>query len=281
MTYELPLWLRALSDEAWLQLLNRSIDEAVIDGIAFPRFPPPQLQANFVGSANGDALQEAYTFISLFRGYAKALGSPIGRDTRLLDFGCGWGRFLRFFWKDLAPGNLHGCDVNSAILEVCRQTCVPGDLRHISPGGSLPYEDGSLDAVMAYSVFTHLPETEHLLWMREFKRVTPPGAVVALTLEPRRFLDFIESIPLETQSTWHQCLRRFAPQIPELRKRFDRGEVAYLPTGGGPELDASHYGDAVVPLSFIEQNWGPEFKVCDYIDDPIRFWQAVLILQRQ
>lgn len=281
MLSELPLRLRALSDESWLHLLNRSVDEAVIDGIAFPRFPSAQQQANFVGSAYRDALQEAFNFVSLFRGYAGALGAPIGRDTQLLDFGCGWGRFLRFFWKDVAPANLHGCDVNTAILEVCRQTSVPGALIHISPGGSLPYEDGSMDAVMAYSVFTHLPETEHRVWMQEFKRVTRPGAVVALTLEPRRFLDFIESIPANSESAWHQGLRRFASQIPELRQRFDRGELAYLPTGGGAELDASHYGDAVVPLSFIEQNWGPEFKVCDYIDDPNRFWQAVLILQRQ
>lgn len=107
-----------------------------------------------------------------------------------------------------------------------------------------------------------------------------PGALVALTLEPRRFLDFIESIPAKAESAWHQGLRRFAPQIPELRARFDRGELAYLPTGGGDELDASHYGDTVVPLSFIEANWGPEFKVYDYIDDPSRFWQAVLIVQR-
>jgi ubiquinone/menaquinone biosynthesis C-methylase UbiE len=280
MPLDLPIRVRSLSDEAWLQLLHRSVDEAVIDGIAFPRFPSPQQQANFVGSAYQNALQEAYSFYSLFRGYAAALGSPIARDTRLLDFGCGWGRFLRFFWKDVAVANLHGCDVNSAILEICRQTAVPGELSKIAPGGSLPYADGSFDAVMAYSVFTHLPEQEHRIWMEEFKRVVRPGGVVAMTLEPRRFLDFIESIPAQADSPWHQGLRRFAPQIPELRARFDSGEVAYLPTGGGEELDASHYGDALVPLSYIEKNWGPEFQVRDYIDDPNRFWQAVLILQK-
>ena len=281
MNLELPIRLRCLSDEAWLQLLNRSIDEAVIDGIPFPRFPSPQQQANFVGSAYQDALKEAFNFYSLFRGYAAALGAPIARDTTLLDFGCGWGRFLRFFWKDVAPANLHGCDVSTAILEVCRQTAVPGELARIFPGGSLPYPDAHFGAVMAYSVFTHLPEQEHRVWMNEFKRVVRPGGVVALTLEPRRFLDFIASIPANADSPWHQGLRRFVPQIPELRARVDAGEIAYLPTGGGEELDASHYGDSVVPLRFIENYWGPEFQVRDYIDDPNRFWQAVLILQRQ
>jgi ubiquinone/menaquinone biosynthesis C-methylase UbiE len=208
------------------------------------------------------------------------LGAPIARDTRLLDFGCGWGRFLRFFWKDVAPDNLYGCDVNSAILEVCRQTSVPGQLAKLSPGGRLPYPDGHFGAIMAYSVFTHLPEHEHLVWMNEFKRVLRPGGVVALTLEPRRFFDFIESIPVSAGSAWHQGMRSFAPKIPELRSGFDSGQLAYLATGGGNELDASHYGEAVVPLSYIENNWGPEFRICDYIDDPDRFWQAVLIVQK-
>lgn len=171
--------------------------------------------------------------------------------------------------------------MNSAILQVCLQTAVPGNLAHITPGGSLPYPDGHFDAIMAYSVFTHLPESEHRVWLQEFKRVIRSGAVVALTLEPRRFLDFIASIPARTESSWHRALLRFAPQIPELRARFDAGDLAYMPTGGGDELHESHYGDAVVPLRFIENNWGPEFKVCDYIDDPDRFWQAVLIVQRQ
>jgi SAM-dependent methyltransferase len=182
MTFDLPLRLRCLSDEAWLQLLNRSVDEAVIDGVPFPRYPDPRIQANFVGSAYRDALQEAYNFYSLFRGYAGALGSPIARNTKFLDFGCGWGRFLRFFWKDVAPANLHGCDINSAILQVCHETAVPGTLERIHPGGSLPYPDAHFDAVMAYSVFTHLPEHEHRIWMDEFKRVVRPGGVVALTL---------------------------------------------------------------------------------------------------
>jgi hypothetical protein len=76
-------------------------------------------------------------------------------------------------------------------------------------------------------------------------------------------------------------LRRFAAQIPQMRASFDAGEMAYLPTGGGKELEATHYGDAVVPLRFMEHNWGPEFQVCDYIDDANRFWQAVIILQRR
>jgi hypothetical protein len=33
-----------------------------------------------------------------------------------------------------------------------------------------------------------------------------PGAVFSFTVEPRRFVDFIESVPNETSSDWHRAL---------------------------------------------------------------------------
>ena len=129
----------------------------VIDGIPFPRFPSPQQQANFVGSAYQDALKEAFNFYSLFRGYAAALGAPIARDTTLLDFGCGWGRFLRFFWKHVPPANLHGCHVSTAIPESCRQPAVPRELARFFRGGRPPYPDAPFGYVLVCTVVPHLP----------------------------------------------------------------------------------------------------------------------------
>ena len=90
---------KSVSDDEWRQVLVRSVDEPVIEGVSFPRFPPPDLQARFVGSANGPALAEASVFYSLFKTKSQDLGQPIGPASTFLDFGCGWGRFLRFFWR--------------------------------------------------------------------------------------------------------------------------------------------------------------------------------------
>ena len=272
----------AHSDREWLELLRRSVSEETIDGVRFPRFPTDALQSQFVGSANISALNEASQFYVELKKQAAQSGTPVGLDSNILDLGCGWGRFLRFFWKDVKPSGLHGVDVDPDVLNVCKETGVPGQFKRIYPKQPLPYEDGSFSHVMAYSVFTHLPEEVHLKLAKEVARILQPGGIFALTLEPRRFLDFVLSLKdTDRKTSWHQTMAKFAESVPQFARTFDAGKFVYLPTGGGAYRDASTYGDAVVPLSFIEENWSQDFKIIDYIDDPARFWQAVLIVQRR
>jgi ubiquinone/menaquinone biosynthesis C-methylase UbiE len=275
----LPEHIRNLSDDAWLDLLIKSISVRNIDNIEFPGFPPPDLQVQFVGSDYEQTLREASVFYTFVKSQAQSLEMRLRRNSRFLDFGCGWGRFLRFFWKDINENMLFGCDVNSVILDVCRETHVPGNLAHISPEGRLPYRDKYFDFVIAYSVFTHLPERMNLHWIREIARVSKPGCIFCLTLEPRRFIDFIISIPPDTGSEWYRLLSQYADRSDKLYQQYDAGEIAYLPTYG--EDVGRNFGDAVVPLSFIEREWSPFFSIRTYIDDPTRFWQAALVLQRK
>src|SRR5262245_11412587 len=110
-----PARFQKLSDQQWTDLLVRSVRETVIDGLEFPRFPPEVVQSQFVGSSNEGALREASKFYSFVKSHAHALGAPISDNSVLLDFGCGWGRFLRFFWKDVPADRLIGVDVDPVI----------------------------------------------------------------------------------------------------------------------------------------------------------------------
>jgi SAM-dependent methyltransferase len=225
-------------------------------------------------------LQEAFSFYVFVKKYAEELGNPLRREHRFLDFGCGWGRYLRFFWKDIDENNLYGCDVNQHVLDICRTLNVPGHLALIDPEGDLPYPDSHFDTIMAYSVFTHLPERVHLHWMRELARVARPGCVFCLTLEPRRFIDFIASISPDTNThQWHKLIAKFKPQVDEFYRIFDSGEMVFMQTNEDLEVQGT-YGDAVVPLSFINREWSSYFTVHAYIDNPQEFWQAVLVTQR-
>lgn len=272
---------RHLTDAKWLDMLIQSIDNPVVDNLEFPRFPSDQVQAQFVGSSRQDALREGYNFYHVAKAYAEQLGRPVGPGIAALDFGCGWGRFLRFLWKDVTEDQLHGVDIDPDILGSCRQQGVPGKLARITPMGRLPYADGSLDFILAYSVFTHLPESVFRHWMNEMKRVARPGCVFAFTIEPRRFLEFVGSLADKpTESEWHAGLQVHSPQIPQHLANYDAGKVVYLPTGGGAHRDAAIYGDAVVPLSYIKEAMEPEFRIWGHIDDPVQFWQAVVVAQR-
>jgi ubiquinone/menaquinone biosynthesis C-methylase UbiE len=274
----LPEHIRNLSDEAWLDLLIKSISVQNIENIEFPGFPPPDLQVRFVGSDYEQALREAFVFYTFVKSHAESLKMPLSPNSRFLDFGCGWGRFLRFFWKDIKEYKLFGCDVNTIILDVCRDTHVPGNLSLISPEGKLPYPNNYFEFVIAYSVFTLLPEKLNLHWMRELARVSRPGCIFCLTIEPRRFIDFIISIPPDTDSEWYRLLSQYANRSDKLYHQYDAGKIAYLPTYG--ENIGHNFGDAVVPLAFIEKEWSPFFAIKTYVDDPTHFWQAALVLQR-
>ena len=100
--------VRGLSDEEFFSMLLRSVDARVVHGTTFPSFPDDQLQANFVGSSGKDALNEAYNFWRVLKSKASALGRPLGETSNVLDFGCGWGRYLRFLNKDTRADHLHG-----------------------------------------------------------------------------------------------------------------------------------------------------------------------------
>lgn len=273
--------LRELSDQEWFDKLVRSIREPVIDGVEFPRFPSEVTQSQFVGSSNESALHEGYSFYRAVKSHSETLGAPVGPKTRLLDFGCGWGRYLRFFWRDIDAENLFGCDVDPNILSECVGNNVPGAFETISPMGKLPYPDAFFDNVIAYSVFTHLPEDVHEHWMREIARVMKPGGVFLLTLEPRRFLQFISDLvgkPIE--SGWHRVLAKYGEGAGDLMAQFDAGKFIYMPTGGGDFRAADVYGEAVVPLQYIREKWRDLFEIHKYIDDPEQFWQAVLVARK-
>ncbi|MER8584837.1 class I SAM-dependent methyltransferase [Mesorhizobium sp. M1338] len=271
---------RHYSDNQWLDMLVASVRDPVVSGLMFPSFPPDDLQSQFVGSANENALREAHKFYALMKQVAQQYGKPIGRDTAFLDFGTGWGRFLRFAWKDVAESRLFGVDIDPDVIALTRSNGVPGELSTIEPLGALNMADASVDAILAYSVFTHLPERVHLHWMAEFKRVTRPGAIVALTVEPRRFLEFVASLEGKVpESGWHAGLQRFSSEARKRLAEFDAGRLVYLPTGGGDHRGAEIYGDAICPIQYLQEKWAPEFAVRVHIDDPSRFWQAAVVLQ--
>lgn len=272
-------WKRA-SDEDWKQVLIRSVDEPIIDGVSFPRFPPPDLQARFVGSANSSALGEALTFYSLFKNKSEELDEPINAESTFLDFGCGWGRFLRFFWREFDEKRLAGVDVDPDMIELCKASGIEAQLHQIDNIGNLPFGDNSFSHIMAYSVFTHLPEHVHLHWIRELHRVAKNGCILICTTQPRRFIEFIASIT-DPQTSWHASLKKTAGNAEALLQQFDRGEFVYLASGGGVYRDKSVYGDTIIPVEWLREKWHTYFEIEEYIDDRQKAGQAIVIAKKK
>jgi SAM-dependent methyltransferase len=270
-----------LSDSEWLRELKSSVYNKKVDGVTFPGFPDPSLQSQFVGSSNENALEEGYAFYMHAKSYCKALGVPLHPQSRVLDFGVGWGRIIRFFLKDIEDYNLFGVDVDPNIIKVCKQTGVPGIYIKVNPSGPTIFDKESFDLIYAYSVFSHLAETIHLDWIKELTRILRPGGVLIATTEARSFIDFCTSLKNgEIKSGWHDALSTAFPDPSAALAAYDSGRFVYVPTGGGDFRDSSFYGEALIPKRYVEQNWTKNLYLRDFIDDRNKFWQAVIVMQK-
>ncbi len=273
-----PESVGGLDDGQWLAALRASVDAPVVDGIRFPRFPETALQVGTVGSAGVPTVEEGFRFYSHVSARAAEAGVALAPQSRILDFGVGWGRMIRCFVREVDSANLYGVDVNDKFLTAARQTGVRANLHKITPRGRFDYEDGTFDVVYAYSVFTHLPKDIQELWLCEIHRVLRPGGVLVATTQPPRFVEAIAGFTeaQRRKSAWH---RELAAQ---LAVAGDAGAILrdegflFLKTNNG-----TTYGDTIMSPDYIARAWGTWFEVLDYLDEPRRFTQAVVTARKR
>ncbi len=106
-------------------------------------------------------------------------GLDTTREVRILDFGCGLGRTLRFFRDD--PRRLCGCDIDSRLVDWTRRAFPTMDIRLSSTAPPLPWEASHFDGLFAISVFTHFDVDQQRAWAEEAYRLLAPGGLVAMT----------------------------------------------------------------------------------------------------
>jgi 2-polyprenyl-6-hydroxyphenyl methylase/3-demethylubiquinone-9 3-methyltransferase len=97
---------------------------------------------------------------------------------RVLDFGCGAGRFVAALRA--AGADPVGVEIAEAALERARRNAAGADLRAIEPDGSLPLEHASVDLVWCSEVLEHVADTAHALL--EARRVLRPGGRLLVTV---------------------------------------------------------------------------------------------------
>lgn len=280
----------------WLRVLIRSLRVSEIDGVPMPAFPPPDEQTSTHGTSGREALEEAGRFIALVDRYAAREGRPVTESTRVLDFGCGWGRMLRFFLNRVDSQNLYGADVRPESVEMARRLNRFARFAVVESVPPLPYDDGWFDLVVAYSVFSHLNEAVSRAWMAELARVMKPGGLAIVTTQGRGFLEFVESLTTraswwrfrlalgrwfgrQQSEAWINGLRDSFGDIAAVRRRFEQGQFVHAATGGGTGLAASFYGESVIPRAYVEREW-TDFDLVDFVDDLGRHRQAVIVLRK-
>jgi ubiquinone/menaquinone biosynthesis C-methylase UbiE len=99
-------------------------------------------------------------------------------DRRILDFGCGVGRFTPLL-AGIPGKEVIGVDVSPSMVEMARRASPALDFRVVNPR-RLPFPDGYFDALWTCTVLQHIPDAELPHVVKELRRVLKPDAVVLL-----------------------------------------------------------------------------------------------------
>lgn len=251
-----PLF-RELDDDLWAVLLTREYEPYPNIRRLLPGAPEPGLQWMWNGALGLELLGQSKDFYIRVRELNQRHGRvPLAR-ARILDFGCGWGRLTRFFARDAMPGRLFGCDPTPEILAICAETGVPGELRRSEfVPQSLPFQD--LDLVFSFSVFTHISEPAHRACLEAIHAALAPGGIAVVTVRPPAYLD---KDPLMASAREELSADYAKSEFRDPRYVF----VPHAVEGGHPQYDEGemNYGDTVVSLPYIEENWTDLFEIVE------------------
>lgn len=237
-----------------------TFDRSQLDGLPLPS---PPLRYRVHGSIKPDG------FMRVGRECARDISARLGEHgyeltsfRRILDFGCGCGRVLRFFDSNQGACSLYGTDIDDEAVRWCKK-----NLPYATWGvnQALPptnYEDNFFDFVFALSVFTHLNEEFQDKWLMELRRILRPQGILLATVHGTKFA---ERLPEQR-----------AQQVTERGILNTVGQTGALKVDGLPDYYQTTYHNR----NYIERRWGQIFEIVDYKERGMNDDQDVVLLRK-
>jgi len=201
------LFRMRLRTRIWLADLSTPVME--------PPVPPAMLRFRVSESLAVDE------FLRVGEGCARLIREHAGyvaNAQRVLDFGCGCGRTIRWFLSDGAATEFHGVDVDQEAVEWCTRHLHRGHFLTTPPEPPLPYPSEHFDLIYCLSVFTHLNESMQDLWLAELARVLKPGGALFLTIygaSAIATLDAEDQLVLRTRGFVHKRSQKLRGLVPD------------------------------------------------------------------
>ena len=181
---------------------------------------------------------------------------------RLLDLGCGPGTISVGLAAAVAPGAMHGVDMEPSQIEIASAAAKAGGhgkaVFQVGDVTDLPFEDESFDVAHCHALLNHVPDTQAVL--AEVKRVLKPGGLFAARevfgdssfFEPARDLSGVTG-----DTVWATFLQLLAAN------------------GGHPQVGRELKG-AFVEAGFVNVRASASFESYDTADD-LAFLRGLII----
>lgn len=239
-------------------------------GGTLPPLPPPYLRFRVAGTYDASVFHDSGWQSRLALECAlDAAGRKLASFRRILDFGAGCSRILRWM-GDLGPAaELHGTDIDRIAIRWSRRN-IPWARFGVNEGlPPFPYPDAFFDLVWGNSVFTHLDETYQDAWLRELRRVTTPGGVVLLTVNGRKPWDgFVSSAPGN-------------PAMQTYQETFERQGFLYVSNDSWTGIFPSFYHSMFHRKEYVLDHWSQFLEPLDYREQAMLDFQDLVVLRNR
>ncbi|MGH8642383.1 MAG: class I SAM-dependent methyltransferase, partial [Burkholderiales bacterium] len=227
-------------------------------------------------------------------------GTELPPVSRILDFGCGCGRVIRYLSHVFPDREFVGTDIDAEAIRWSRNYLAHlGTFQVNGTWPPLDHPDESFDLVIANSVFTHLPEDMQFAWLKELRRVTRNGGYLLLTVHgPDVYETFDSARRAAENRNWESIrpkiwsrLREFANAVGQrlhLTHSIDRDarqfkrrgffywrmgvETAGLPDFYQTSFHAEHY---------IRDRWSPFFEIRRIVSKGMAHNQDLVLCRRR
>jgi SAM-dependent methyltransferase len=228
----------------------------------FPSMPPDEIQDKWTGNHGATLLSTSLAFIkTLVAGYTELTTKDL-RHSRILDYGCGWGRLIRLLYKYVPYENIYGVDPWDRSIELCKQHGIKANLAICDyVPESLPFEY-QFDLIFAFSVFTHLSERTTKTVLSTLRRYVQEDGLLVITVRPKKYWSYHEQGKFRS----------------DMYQMHEKSGFAFIPHHRKPINGDITYGDTSISLGYLEENF-PQWELARVITNRVDPYQTVLFLR--
>lgn len=207
----------------------------------FPEMASVEIQMNWTGNRDEVLLGQTLDFLRVVaERYVSITGNSLG-SSKILDFGCGYGRITRLLEFFTSKENIYGVDPWQESLDICFANGINASFAKSDYlPNSLPFEDVKFDLIFAFSVFTHLSERSAQKSLRAMLDSLAPGGLIVVTIRPVEY--------------WHIDLHaNRLGMVREMIEQHEKRGFAFLPHNRDPVDGDITYGDTSFSLDWLEK----------------------------
>jgi SAM-dependent methyltransferase len=143
----------------------------------------------------------------------------------------------------------------------CQKNLRPGEFVPIDAWPPTPYESGSFDLVIGYSIFTHLSQAAQSAWLDEMRRIIRPGGLFLASTHGDFSGEFLD---------------------PSSREDLLRNGIidGFLDSGLDGIAPEGYYRTVYQTRDYTTREWSKYFEIVEYLERGTGNFQDLVVMRR-